>query len=58
VRAYYTGWYRELVTALPTIENGRISPPEGAGLGTSLLPELVERADARLRSSTLRHVPA
>jgi galactonate dehydratase len=57
VRAYYTGWYRELVTALPTIENGRIRPPDGPGLGTSLLPELHERPDARVRSSTLRHVP-
>jgi galactonate dehydratase len=58
VRAYYTGWYRELVTALPTIENGRIRPPEGAGLGTSLLPHVPERADAHLRSSTLEHAPA
>jgi L-alanine-DL-glutamate epimerase-like enolase superfamily enzyme len=58
VRAYYTGWYRELVSALPTIENGRITPPEGPGLGTSLLPEVHERADARLRSSTFAQVPA
>jgi galactonate dehydratase len=57
VRAYYTGWYRDLVSALPTIENGRITPPEGPGLGTSLLPEVHERADARLRSSTFAHVP-
>jgi L-alanine-DL-glutamate epimerase-like enolase superfamily enzyme len=55
VRAYYTGWYRDLVTALPTIENGNIRPPESAGLGTSLLPEVHERADAHLRSSTLEH---
>ena len=55
VRAYYTGWYRTLVTALPAIENGRIRPPDGPGLGTSLLPELPERPDAHVRSSTLRH---
>jgi galactonate dehydratase len=57
VRAFYTDWYRELVNALPTIENGRITPPEGAGLGTSLLPDVRERADAQIRSSTLEHVP-
>jgi galactonate dehydratase len=57
VRAYYTGWYRELLTALPTIEDGRIRPPEGAGLGTSLLPDVRDRADARVRSSMLEHVP-
>lgn len=51
VRAYYTGWYSELVTALPKIENGRIRPPEGPGLGTTLLPDLRQRADARVRSS-------
>jgi galactonate dehydratase len=55
VRAYYTSWYRELVTALPTIENGRIQPPAGPGLGTSLLPDLPERPDAHVRSSTLEH---
>jgi galactonate dehydratase len=57
VRAYYTGWYRELVTALPTIENGSIRPPEGAGLGTALRPDVHERADAHLHSSTLEHAP-
>jgi galactonate dehydratase len=53
VRAYYTGWYRELVTTLPAIENGRITPPDGAGLGTSLLPDVPGRADAHVRSSML-----
>lgn len=32
VRALYYGWYGELVTALPTIKNGRISVPTGPGL--------------------------
>jgi galactonate dehydratase len=53
VRAYYTGWYSELVTELPTIENGRIRPPDGPGLGTALLPDLGQRADASVRSSEL-----
>ncbi|MBA8820063.1 dehydratase [Ochrobactrum sp. P6BS-III] len=36
VRAYYTSWYRDLVTVMPRIENGLIYPFEGAGLGLSL----------------------
>lgn len=51
VRAYYTGWYQELVTALPTVENGQIAPPPGPGLGTELLPDLHERPDAHVRVS-------
>ena len=53
VRAYYTGWYRELLTTLPTVENGHVAPPEGPGLGTELLPDLRERPDADLRTSKL-----
>jgi L-alanine-DL-glutamate epimerase-like enolase superfamily enzyme len=53
VRAYYTGWYKELVTALPTVAEGHISPPKGSGLGTELLPDLHERPDAHLRISKL-----
>jgi galactonate dehydratase len=56
VRAYYTGWYKELLTALPTVENGHVAPPEGPGLGTELLPDLHERPDADLRSSKLEDV--
>ena len=53
VRAYYTGWYKELVTALPSVADGYLSPPEGPGLGTDLLPGLPERPDAHLRTSKL-----
>jgi galactonate dehydratase len=41
VRAYYTGWYRDIVTEMPTIRGGQISPPTGPGLGTQLRPGLV-----------------
>jgi galactonate dehydratase len=54
VRAFYTGWYRELVTDLPRIEHGRIWPLEGPGLGTALRPELRSRADVRRRTSRLQ----
>ncbi len=45
VRAFYGGWYRELVTVLPKIENGHVYPPEDPGLGTDILPAVFERAD-------------
>ncbi len=51
VRAFYHGWYGDLVTALPPLEDGRIRAPEGPGLGTRLNPDVVKRPDARLRRS-------
>ena len=51
VRAFWSGWYGELVTALPAIEAGMVTAPEGPGLGTSLRPEVFERADAHVRST-------
>ncbi len=53
VRAFYTGWYKELVTELPRIENGFALPMEGPGLGTDLLPAVYERADLTVRRSSL-----
>ncbi|MCR6725133.1 mandelate racemase/muconate lactonizing enzyme family protein [Agrobacterium fabrum] len=53
VRAFYTGWYSELVTNLPVIENGFVLPMEGPGLGTELLPKVFERPDLTVRLSTL-----
>lgn len=52
VRAYYTGWYTELVTDLPLIDNGYASLPNKPGLGTELLPGLTDRPDAHVRVST------
>ncbi len=49
VRAFYTGWYRELVTDLPPIRNGHILPMTGPGLGTKLLPDILSRKDATVR---------
>jgi L-alanine-DL-glutamate epimerase-like enolase superfamily enzyme len=53
VRAFYTGWYRELVTDLPSVENGYMNLPAKPGLGTQLLPDLRDRQDAHVRTSTL-----
>ncbi|WP_375570557.1 mandelate racemase/muconate lactonizing enzyme family protein [Ahrensia marina] len=40
VRAFYRTWYRDLVTALPEVENGMITVPPGPGLGMELNPDL------------------
>ena len=49
VRAFYYGWYQDLVTELPPIENGMITVPEGPGLGTELNPDVMKRPDARVK---------
>ena len=51
VRAFFTGWYKELVTELPVVENGMISLNNKPGLGLELLPDLHKRADAVVRIS-------
>jgi galactonate dehydratase len=55
VRAYYTGWYKELVTELPRIENGEAHPMGGPGLGTALLPGLKQRSDVSVQRSEWQH---
>lgn len=52
VRAFYHGWYQELVTRLPAIENGMIRASSAAGLGIDLLPGIDRRPDAELRITT------
>ncbi|MCY0899371.1 MAG: mandelate racemase/muconate lactonizing enzyme family protein [Firmicutes bacterium] len=51
VRAFFTGWYRELVTEVPRVESGYVYPLEGAGIGTELHPEVLMRADVHRRVS-------
>ncbi len=53
VRAFFTGWYKELVTELPVVENGMISLSNKPGLGLELLPDLHKRTDAVVRISKL-----
>jgi galactonate dehydratase len=40
VRAFYRGWYRDVVTAVPPVHDGQITVPPGPGLGLALLPDL------------------
>src|ERR687894_355144 len=54
VRAYYTGWYKELVTKVPEVSEGHVSPPERPGLGTEPLACFGERPDAHLVTSRLK----
>ena len=51
VRAFYSGWYKELVTELPQVRNGMISLNGKPGLGLELLPDLHLRADTVVRNS-------
>ena len=40
VRAFYKGWYAEIVTGLPEVKNGQISVSRSPGLGMELIPDL------------------
>ncbi|MBS3666968.1 MULTISPECIES: mandelate racemase/muconate lactonizing enzyme family protein [Halomonadaceae] len=53
VRAFYRGWYTELVTVVPKIENGFVYPMEGPGLGVELLPTFFKRSDLSVRNTSL-----
>ena len=53
VRAYYRGFYQDLVTTSLRIEDGFLYPPEQPGLGTTLQPALFERSDTTVQSSDL-----
>ena len=52
VRAFYTGWYTELVTALPQVSGGAVTVDlTKPGLGLTLQPGIENRPDAIRRSS-------
>ena len=51
VRAFYTGWYTELVTELPPITKGEVTVNMKPGLGLDLLPDLDRRRDASVRTT-------
>ena len=54
VRAFYAGWYRDVVDALPSITNGMIKSSEGPGLGLSLRADVFTRPDVSVRTSSER----
>jgi galactonate dehydratase len=51
VRAFYKGWYRDVMTAVPKVENGYVTVPEGPGLGCELLPDLDRRFSVSRRTT-------
>jgi galactonate dehydratase len=53
VRAYYTTWYKDVLTDLPMVKNGFVHPLDGPGLGTRLLPDLTSQPEVQVRRSAL-----
>lgn len=53
VRAYYSSWYQDLVTGLPELADGAVSPSPAPGIGLQLTEDLVDRPDVVVRSSRL-----
>ena len=53
VRAFYTGWYKEIVTTLPIIEEGYLRLEPNPGLGLELLPDFLKRSDTYRKRSEL-----
>ncbi|MGG5819461.1 mandelate racemase/muconate lactonizing enzyme family protein [Falsiroseomonas sp. HW251] len=51
VRAFYTGWYTELVTDLPVVADGKVRVSDAPGLGIELQPGVADRPDAIRRLS-------
>jgi galactonate dehydratase len=51
VRAFYKGWFREVMTAVPHVENGYVTVPKGPGIGCELLPDLDRRFSVSRRST-------
>lgn len=51
VRANLASWYKDIVTALPTIDNGYAMLPTAPGIGASLKPEVKLREDAIIKES-------
>lgn len=52
VRAYLRTWYAELATDPIVVQDGKMLPPTRPGIGAALRPEVLERADATVRTTT------
>jgi galactonate dehydratase len=51
VRAFYSSWYRDVLTELPRVKDGYLTCPSGPGLGANLQPERLARPDVKRRVS-------
>ena len=52
MRAYLRTWYSELATDPIVVKDGRMLPPERPGIGAALRPEVLQRPDATVRTTT------
>jgi galactonate dehydratase len=52
VRAYIRTWYGEFTPHTIDIADGHVLPPIAPGIGTSLLPEVLERPDAHVQRTS------
>ena len=53
LRSYLRITYPDLVTEVPTVENGFLLAPTAAGIGTTLLPDVRKRPDVTIVESVL-----
>lgn len=53
VRAFYLGWYNDVVTDQIDIRDGMVTLSDKPGLGTKLRPEVLTRKDAHVEISDL-----
>ena len=53
VRAYYRTWYRDLVTALPEVEDGQSRSRRGRASASSSQPDLAKRFSLESRTTAL-----
>lgn len=53
VRAFYLGWYNDVVTDQIPIQDGMVTLSNAPGLGTRLRPEVLTRKDAHVEVSDL-----
>ncbi len=53
VRAYYHGWYAEMVAGLPLPAAGLFAPPAGPGFGLTSTPEYLTRPELVRRTTLL-----
>ncbi|MBV9269385.1 MAG: mandelate racemase/muconate lactonizing enzyme family protein, partial [Acidobacteriaceae bacterium] len=53
VRAFYNGWYKDVVTDLPQVKNGYVTVSQMPGLGCELLPDIDQRFTVSRRISEM-----
>jgi L-alanine-DL-glutamate epimerase-like enolase superfamily enzyme len=51
VRAFYKGWYPEVVTAIPKVNDGFVTVADEPGLGCELMPDIDKRFTVSRRTS-------